>query len=50
MPVTQEQHEKKLQDPALCEQLPVRDYLDNVMVRTNGALVALCSNLFLSRA
>lgn len=24
----------------LCEQLPVRDYLDNVLVRTNGALVA----------
>jgi len=24
----------------LCEQLPVRDYLDNVVVRTNGALVA----------
>ncbi len=40
MPMTLEQHEKKLEDPALCEQLPVRDYLDNVMVRTNGALVA----------
>jgi hypothetical protein len=40
MPVTWGQHEKKLDDPALCELLPVRDYLDNVMVRTNGALVA----------
>ena len=40
MPVTQEQCEKSLENPALCEQLPVRDYLDNVMVRTNGALVA----------
>jgi len=40
MPLTWEQHEKDLSDPALCEQLPVRDYLDNVMVRTNGALVA----------
>ena len=40
MPVTTEQHDKSLADPALCEQLPVRDYLDNVMVRTNGALVA----------
>jgi hypothetical protein len=40
MPLTHEQHERKLEDPALCEQLPVRDYLDNVMVRTNGALVA----------
>jgi type IV secretory pathway VirB4 component len=40
MPLTQEQFEKKLDDPSLSEQLPVRDYLDNVMVRTNGALVA----------
>ncbi|HEX7284915.1 MAG TPA: hypothetical protein VF532_01965 [Candidatus Angelobacter sp.] len=40
MPLTQEQHERKLDDPALCEQLPVRDYLDNVMVRTNGTFVA----------
>src|SRR5262245_28676773 len=40
MPVTVEQHEKSLENPALCEQLPVRDYLDKVMVRTNGALVA----------
>ena len=40
MPLTLEQHERKLQEPAFCEQLPVRDYLDNVVVRTNGALVA----------
>ena len=40
MPLTFEQHDRKLQDPALCEQLPVRDYLDNVVVRTNGAFVA----------
>src|SRR5262249_40287844 len=40
MPLTQEQHKKKLDDPALCEQLPVRNYLDGVMVRTNGAFVA----------
>lgn len=40
MPLTLEQHEKKLHDPALCELLPVRDYLDNVVVRTNGAFVA----------
>ena len=40
MPLTLEQHERKLHDPALCEQLPVRDYLDNVVVRINGALVA----------
>ncbi len=40
MPVTLEQHLKKLEDPAVCELLPVRDYLDGAMVRTNGALVA----------
>lgn len=40
MPLTMEQHEKRLDDPAMCEQLPVRDYLDNVMVRTSGAFVA----------
>jgi hypothetical protein len=38
--LTLEQHERKLHDPALCEQLPVRDYLNNVLVRTNGAFVA----------
>jgi hypothetical protein len=38
--VTVEKYERKLHDPALCEQLPVRDYLDNVVVRTNGAFVA----------
>ncbi len=40
MPLTLEQYERKLHDPALCEQLPVRDYLDNVVIRTNGAFVA----------
>jgi hypothetical protein len=40
VPLTLEQHEKTLREPALCEQLPVRDYLDNVVVRTNGAFVA----------
>src|SRR5579864_1545381 len=40
MPVTLEQHEKQLRNPALCQQLPVRDYLDNIVVRTNGAFVA----------
>jgi hypothetical protein len=40
VPVTLEQYERKLHDPALCEQLPVRDYLDNIVVRTNGAFVA----------
>ena len=40
MPLTTREHDKRLHSPALCEQLPVRDYLDNVVVRTNGALVA----------
>jgi hypothetical protein len=40
MPVTVEQHAKKMENPAVCELLPVRDYLDGVMVRTSGALVA----------
>jgi hypothetical protein len=40
VPLTLEQHEKKLQEPALCEQLAVRDYLDDVVVRTNGGFVA----------
>src|SRR5215472_10208080 len=40
MPLTQEQFEKTLDNPALCEQLPIRDYLDNVLVRSRGALVA----------
>jgi hypothetical protein len=40
VPLTVEQHERKLDDPALCEQLPVRDYLDNVVIRTNGSFVA----------
>ena len=38
MPLTMEQREKRLDDPPLCEQLPVRDYLDNIMVRTSGAM------------
>ena len=40
MPMIIEQHEKRVEEPALCEQLPVRDYLDNIMVRTSGAFVA----------
>jgi len=40
VPLTVEQHEKNLQEPALCEQLAVRDYLDDVVVRTSGSFVA----------
>lgn len=40
MPLTRSEHERSLREPALCELLPVRDYLDSVVVRTNGAFVA----------
>lgn len=37
---TTAQQERSLQDPAVCELLKVRDFLDNVMVRTDGCYVA----------
>jgi hypothetical protein len=40
MPLTRRQWETSLRQPALCELLPARDYLDNVIVRTNGSFVA----------
>jgi hypothetical protein len=40
MPRTNVQQERSLQDPAVCELLKVRDFLDNVMVRTDGCYVA----------
>src|SRR5919109_1249686 len=40
IPLTMRQHEASLHQPAFCELLPIRDYLDNVIVRSNGALVA----------
>jgi hypothetical protein len=40
MPKTREAHKRYLQDPALCELLPIRDFLDNVMIRTDGCYVA----------
>jgi hypothetical protein len=40
MPLTFEQHEKSLENPPLCELLPIRDYLDSVMVRIDGNFVA----------
>ena len=40
MPLALDQHERSLREPALCEQLPVRDYLDDVVVRTNGSFAA----------
>ena len=40
MPTTCTQHEKSLSEPGLCELLPIRDFLDKVMVRLPGELVA----------
>ncbi len=40
MPVTIEQHEASLHQPAFCELLPIRDLLDDVIVRDTGAFVA----------
>jgi len=40
VPLTLDQQEKTVREPSLCEQLPVRDYLDDVVVRTNGSFVA----------
>jgi hypothetical protein len=40
MPTTWKQHEKSLSEPGLCELLPIRDYLDDVMIRLSGEFVA----------
>jgi hypothetical protein len=40
MPLTRHQWEESLRQPAFCELLSIRDYLDNIMIRTNGSFVA----------
>lgn len=40
MPTLMAHFQKTLQEPALCEQLPVRDYLAEIAVRSNGAFFA----------
>jgi hypothetical protein len=40
MPLTRHQWEESLRQPAFCELLSIRDYLDNIIVRTNGSFVA----------
>src|SRR6266852_2880719 len=40
MPQTLRKWEDSLRQPALCELLPVRDYLDGCIIRTNGCFVA----------
>ncbi len=39
-PQTHAKHDEALRKPALCELLPVREYLDGVMVQVDGSLVA----------
>ena len=40
MPVTLDQYERSLTAPALCEQLRIRDLLDDVAIQTDGSFVA----------
>jgi type IV secretory pathway VirB4 component len=40
MPLTVEQHDRLLSAPPLCEQLRIRDLLDNVAVQVDGSMVA----------
>ncbi len=40
MPLTAEQHDRALSAPPLCEQLRIRDLLDNVAVQIDGSMVA----------
>ena len=40
MPLTMQAHTKSLAQPPLCQQLKVRDILDDVLVQTNGSFVA----------
>ena len=39
-PQTSKRYEEAMRKPALCELLPVREYLDGVMVQIDGSLVA----------
>jgi type IV secretion system protein TrbE len=40
MPLTTEQYERSLAQPPLCEQLKVRDLIDNLLIQLNGSFVA----------
>jgi type IV secretory pathway VirB4 component len=40
MPQTRSKHDDILHKPALCELLPIREYLDGVAVQTDGSVVA----------
>jgi hypothetical protein len=40
MPITLKEYERLLDAPALCEQLRIRDLLDNVAIQLDGSFVA----------
>ena len=40
MPKTTAEKKKELISPAVCDLFPVRDFLDNVMIRDDGSFVA----------
>jgi len=40
LPKTTEERLKEITRPALCDLLPVRDFLDDVMIRSDGSYVA----------
>lgn len=40
MPKTMSQFEDELRNPSFCELLPIRAFLDNVMIRDNGSFIA----------
>src|SRR5438876_10012403 len=40
MPLTRQQYERSLAQPPLCEQLKVRDLIDNLLIQLNGSFVA----------
>ena len=40
MPITVQKHSKSLGQPPLCEQLKVRDIVDDLLVQVNGSFVA----------
>ena len=40
MPLTQKAHQAAMDQPSVAKLLPIRDFLDKVMVRTDGAFVA----------
>ena len=40
MPLTVQQHNRSLAQPPLCEQLKVRDIVDDLLIQVNGSFVA----------